>query len=570
VDLRDYVRVLRKRWRLIAICTLLAIGAAAAVTWQTTPKYQASTQLFVAARDTSSNVGNLAAGGQFTQARVQSYANIVNSPQVADAVATQLHAGLTGRQIAKEITATAPLNTVLVNVSVNDTSPQRAQAIANAVSDQFATFAANLETTPGSASSPVKVTVVKRAELPLSPVSPRKKLNLILGLLVGLAIGVGGAVLRETLDTTVKDPEQVQREMGLPMLGAIAYDPDATKRPLIVHADPRSSRSEAFRQLRTNLQFVNIDRAPRSLVISSSVPEEGKTTTATNLAIALAQSGMRVLLVEADLRRPRMADYLGIEGAVGLTSVLIGRAELADAVQHWGDDSARLDVLPSGPTPPNPSELLGSKGMAELLRELELTYDLVLIDAPPLLPVTDAAVLANVASGAVVIVRYGHTRREQLARAVESLRSVGAEVFGVVLTMTPTRGPDSYYYGYGYRYDRPASRRGKLELVTPVARGSRSSDPPATAATTTLAGTAPDAPTQPSGPASAAPPDYSASPDHLGDRAPDRPQPLPEPAPAGVSYGGPSSSPLAPQVRPAEPGHPPAGVADDPLRYFQD
>lgn len=506
MDLRDYVRVLRKRWRLVAVCTLLAIGAAAIVTWQATPVYQASTQLFVAARDTSSDVNSLNAGGQFTQQRVQSYADIVNSPEVTQAVAARLGNGLSAKQIADEISASAPLNTVLLNIDVKDTSPRRAQQIADAVSDEFATFAADLETPDGSGTSPVKVTVVKHASLPSSPVSPRKALNLALGLLVGLAIGVGGAVLRETLDTSVKDPEQLQRELDLPTLGAIAYDPDAPKRPLIVHADPKSSRAEAFRQLRTNLQFIDIDAAPRSIVLTSSIPEEGKTTTTTNLAIALAQSGTRVVLIEGDLRRPKMADYLGIEGAVGLTSVLIGRVGLEEAVQPWGPDGL-LHVLPSGPTPPNPSELLGSQGMAEIVRELEVTYDLVLIDAPPLLPVTDAAVMAAVCSGAVVVTRYGHTKREQLSRAIEALRSVGALVYGAVLTMTPLRGPDSYYYGYGYRYEEKP-KRSKTDLVTPNAPAApTTTDRPRTSVVVREAGPAPTPPlaTPPVAPAAAGP-----------------------------------------------------------------
>jgi capsular exopolysaccharide synthesis family protein len=470
MDLRDYLRVLRKRWGAVAVCMLLGIGAAAALVYETTPKYEASTQLFVAAQDTGGVATGLQSGDQFSQDRVKSYADIISSPLVTDPVAKQAGDGLSAQQVANEITADAPANTVLVNVHVTDTSARRAQALANAVSQQFVSYVAALETTPGASASPVKLTVVKRAQLPTAPVSPKTALDLVLGLLIGLAVGISVAVLRETLDRTVKDPIAVQNALELPLLGAIAFDPDARKSPLIVHAHPRSTRAEAFRQLRTNLQFVDIDNAPRSIVVTSSIPEEGKTTTTTNLAITLAQSGLRVVLVEGDLRRPRMAGYLGIEGAVGLTSVLVGRANLADAIQGWGPGGA-LGVLPSGPVPPNPSELLGSQGMVDLLRELERSYDLVLIDAPPLLPVTDAAVLSTIASGAVVIVRHGSTRIDQLARAVESLRTVDSHIYGLVFTMTPTKGPDAYYYyGESYRYE---SKTGKSDLVRPDPRTSR-------------------------------------------------------------------------------------------------
>jgi non-specific protein-tyrosine kinase len=213
--------------------------------------------------------------------------------------------------------------------------------------------------------------------------------------------------------------------------------------------------------LRTNLQFVDIDCPPRSIVVTSSIPDEGKTTTAINLSIVLAQSGVRVLLIEADLRRPKISQYLGVESAVGLTNVLVGRTELHDAVQTWGR-SGELKVLPSGPPPPNPSELLGTQGMADLIRELERDYDLVLIDAPPLLPVTDAAVIAGSASGAVMVVRHGHCRRDQLSSAVRSLHAVDATLYGVVLTMTPTKGANSGYYYYGQAHS---------DSVTEASRG---------------------------------------------------------------------------------------------------
>jgi len=349
---------------------------------------------------------------------------------------------LTPEQLAAKISATAPLDTVLINVTVTDGSPQRAQAMANAVAAQFTQFVSSIEQTDPTAAPPVKVSVVKPAGLPISPVSPQVSLNLALGLLVGLAVGVGAVVLREKLDTSIKSADDLSEHFDLKTLGVIGFDPNTPRRPLLIHDEPQSPRAETFRQLRTNLQFIDIDSAPRSIVITSSVPGEGKTTTTVTLAISLAQTGQRVIVVEGDLRHPQLASYLGLEGAVGLTSVLIGQASLDDALQPWGE--AGLQVLAGGPTPPNPSELLGSHGMHELLRTLEARADLVLLDSPPLLPVTDAAVLSTAASGAVLVIRVERTRREQVNQALNSLQAVGAPVLGAVLNMAPTRGPNAY------------------------------------------------------------------------------------------------------------------------------
>ena len=274
-------------------------------------------------------------------------------------------------------------------------------------------------------------------------------LNVALGLLIGLAIGLATAFLRNVLDTRIHSSHDVEQVTDRPILGGISLDPNAPKRPLIVHADPRNPRAESFRSLRTNLQFVNIGDRPRSYVITSSVPGEGKSTTATNLAITLSETGAKVALVDADLRLPKIAEYMGIEGAVGLTDVLIARAELADVLQKWG--RGQLYVLPSGRIPPNPSELLGSRSMAKLLETLTDTFDFVLLDTPPLLLVTDAAVLSKMTGGAILTVASGRTKKNELAGAVRALEHIGSRLVGMVITMLPTRGPDSYGYGqYGY------------------------------------------------------------------------------------------------------------------------
>jgi capsular exopolysaccharide synthesis family protein len=204
--------------------------------------------------------------------------------------------------------------------------------------------------------------------------------------------------------------------------------------------------------LRTNLQFLNVGRPVQVLVVTSSMPEEGKSTTAINLAVAFSDFGRRVLLIEGDLRRPRIASYLGLEGAVGLTNVLAGEVGLVDVLQPWGRGG--MTVIPSGTLPPNPSELLGSPAMSELVAHLRKSYDIIIIDAPPLLPVTDAAVASSLADGVVVVVRYAKTKRNQVAQSMRSLQAVEARVLGTVLNMAPSKGSQSYS-SHGHHAQEP-------------------------------------------------------------------------------------------------------------------
>ena len=226
---------------------------------------------------------------------------------------------------------------------------------------------------------------------------------------------------------------------------------------MILRDQPLAAPSEAVRRLRTNLQFIDIGHRSKSLVISSSIPGEGKSTIAINLAVSLADAGARVILVDADLRRPSIAEYLGIEGGVGLTTVLIGRAEVEDVVQPFGKTS--LDLLPSGQIPPNPSELLGSVAMADLLERLSGSYDMVLLDSPPLLPVTDGVVLSNLAGGALVVVGVDRIHRPQLQQSLESLETAGAHVFGIVMNKIARREAATYGYGSGYAAYPPKPQR---------------------------------------------------------------------------------------------------------------
>ncbi|MCU1513642.1 MAG: polysaccharide biosynthesis tyrosine autokinase [Microbacteriaceae bacterium] len=458
MELRDYLRVLRKRWMLIAILTLACVTGAAVVSILTTPTYEATTKVYVSVQN-SGAAGELAQGSSFVQQQVKSYSEVITSERVLKPVISQIGLHETVEELALDVTASAPLDTVNIEISVTRPDPQQAADLANAITAEAREQIAEISRPSNGDESPITVSVLQSATVPIEPVAPNTRLNLVLGLLVGVLLGLLTAVLIEVLDTRIRSERDVKLLTDAPILGGIAFDKTAAKRPLIVQAEPNSPRAEAFRTLRTNLQFLDVEGGPRSFVVTSSLESEGKSTTAANLAIAVAQSNTRVLVIDADLRQPKLAEYMGLEGAVGLTDVLIGRARLEDVLQPWGTQN--LVVLPAGAVPPNPSELLGSHAMAELLRQVERAFDMVIIDAPPLLPVTDGALLAKQSRGALLVVAAGRSRRAELDAAIATLQNVNARLSGIVLTMLPTRGPEAYGYGrYGYGHGRTYGAEG--------------------------------------------------------------------------------------------------------------
>ncbi|WP_330339898.1 polysaccharide biosynthesis tyrosine autokinase [Streptomyces sp. NBC_00557] len=465
MDLHQFLKALARRWPTVVVCLVLAVGAAVAATGLSTPVYEARTQLFVATR-TGDDSAQLNQGQSFSQARVQSYAAIVTTRQVTEPVIKELGLRTTPEELAARITATAPINTVLIDIAVRDAVPERAARIANAVAERFSAVVERLETpkrTPArhgktradsdTATSPVSLGITQEAVAPSGPVSPRPLLNLSAGLLGGLLLGAGAVALRETLDTTLKTSESLSEFTALPALGTIPYDRNAPRRPLVT-TDVRSRRAEAFRKLRTNLQFSQVDDRPRIIVVTSSVPGEGKTNTAVNLALSLAEAGISTCLVDGDLRRPCVAAAFGLVQDAGLTTVLIGQARIEDVMQQA---EGRLSVLTSGALPPNPTELLASGRMEEVLRELADTYEVVIVDTAPLLPVADTVGLASLAQGALLVVRAGRTSRDQVRAAAASLDRVGVRVLGTVFSMAPAPKGDRYS-AYGPYGELPAPR----------------------------------------------------------------------------------------------------------------
>lgn len=453
MELRDYLRIFRRHWIVIIAAALAGILVGGTASVLTKPTYMAETQLFVAIQS-SGSVQELQQGNTFSQARVQSYVKTVNSPIVLQPALDSLGLSTSVEDLSSRVKASTDLNTVLINISVADTSPAQAASIAEAIANSLVKAVDSLERPKNGGTSPVSLSIIKPAKAPAEPSAPNTKLNLLLGVLIGLALGVAFAVLRGTLDSRIRGEADLRHVTDAPLLGGIAFDQDATRKPLLTQAAPQSPRAESFRQLRTNLQFANVSGKAKTVLLTSSVPGEGKSTTATNLAIALAQAGQTVCLIDADLRRPMVDQYLGIDRSVGLTTALVGEADVNDLLQPWGEDA--LYVLASGQIPPNPSELLGSDAMKLLIMQLEEAFDTVVIDAPPLLPVTDAAVLSQHVGGVVLVIGSQKLRQQDLQKSLRALEMVGAAVLGVVLNRLPTKGPDAYSYSY-YSNDSPTS-----------------------------------------------------------------------------------------------------------------
>ena len=299
------------------------------------------------------------------------------------------------------------------------------------------------------------IRIIDRAEIPKAPVKPKKRQNILLAAILGLALGVGMAFLLEYLDNTIKLPEEIRRHLDIPFLGlvpAIDFDPARAglNGELISIHSPRSTASESFRGIRTGILFSSADDPPRVLLITSAVPAEGKTICAANLAVIMAQAGSRVLLLDCDMRRPRIHRLFGISRDAGMSSALIGESRLREAIVSTVINN--LDILPVGQIPPNPSELLGSKKMMQIIADtLKEGYERIIIDSPPVVAVTDAVVLSSISDGTLLIVRAGETPRQMMQNAVQQLKSVNANILGAVLNGIRA-GRDNYYYKY-YYYD---------------------------------------------------------------------------------------------------------------------
>ena len=496
-SLRDRLRVLRHRWPIVALAIGSTAAATLAVSLLTTPTYEASAELLLQPRSTESlfdpDTGQRIDPNRLVQTEIQ----VLRSEPVRERVAVAL--GLDPDDVPS-VSGRSVGQTDVVEVSVRNTDPQTARVVANVyanayidfrrtqavddllkaneqirtrinelqtqinslpegdpqrdrLSDQLAAFRQQFdELEVAGALRTGGAQLVRAAETPEDPVEPTTARNSRVGARPRRHARHRAALLVDHLDDTVKSREDLAEIIGeLPVMAIIPETEHPAGTP-VTQATTQQPATEAYRTLRTSLQFLSLDRPLRVLQVVSALPGEGKTTTVANLAVVLARNGQRVVAVDTDLRRPQMAEEFSVVTSVGLTQVLLGTATLDGALRPVSGEPD-LHLLPSGPPPPNPSELLGSQPFRDLVNQLAIRFDVVVLDSAPVLPVSDALVLTAVADGVIFIVQANKTSARQVRRGLEQLAQAHAPVLGVVLNRGDVE--TSYAYDYRYRYGRP-------------------------------------------------------------------------------------------------------------------
>ena len=443
----------------------IVVGAAAGFGYASLqPKvYAASSSGYVTVGE--SGTVDVLSGSTAAKERARSYAAIVSSEAVAQKIKQNTpELSLSTGQIRSSLTATAGDNAALITVSAQASSPKNAQLLANSALQATADYIKEIEQNPGNAqalvngdsnaaatppanSNTVRVIPLNNASVNPPLVSPNYQQNTLIGAVIGLVVVYTAIFLRRALDQRIRTRDDATKATGASILGVLPVSEDLNEENIVNGDTDDHIAQESIRQLRTNLRFVNVDTPPRSFIVTSAVPGEGKSTVSLSLARSLADAGSPVILIDADLRRPTVAKKLKLDAKVGLTQVLAGQVEIANAVHQLGDSN--LFVLPAGRIPPNPSELLGSDKMRQLIKELSEEF-IVVVDVPPLLPVTDASLLSHSVDGVILVGSIGRSHREQMTEASSILKKVNANLFGLVLNRAPRKGLGNSYYGFGY------------------------------------------------------------------------------------------------------------------------
>jgi len=457
IDIREILIVLLKRWYLIAICFILATGSSFAITkFYLKPVYRAQTTLFLGKE--SDKVASLSiADIQVNNQLVSDYRELLKSNLVAESIEKKL--GVSAAKFKRSVNVQTVKDSRIFSISYEDTDPKLAADVVNELALVIKQLASDVIQVKN-------VSIIDAAKVPERPVGPSAKKNVGIAGILGLALAAGLIYLLEIMDYTFKKPEDVERQMELTVIGAVPKfeggkrgknekkDSKENERDylknLITKNDPKAPASEAFREIRTNLHYKSVDKELKTIVITSPALGDGKTVTAVNMAVTLAKSGKKVLLIDSDLRKPKVHLYFGIPNEKGLTNIIKGDIEDKDINVLELKDIPNLSVITSGPIPPNPAEILSSNKMQNLLEDLRGNYDFILLDTPPVGQVTDAAILAGIADGTIMVFACSQTRIDMAKRAKKALESVGSNILGTVLTKLDIGR--ARYYSYNYEY----------------------------------------------------------------------------------------------------------------------
>lgn len=445
----DFVAFIRRNWLVLVAAVALGLLVMAAYSFVTPKVYESRSAGFVIASNDGSSADAIS-GAQTAIARANAYLPLISSSAVYDKVEADPAANPGGEPLRGRLAASVAPGSTLIEVTASAPTPENAVALANGALAALAEVITEIETQTTADSIPQITVVPLEDAVPSStPTSPNWTTNLLIGAVAGLVLGFAFAFLRRALDIRVRTADDLTELFGVGVLGRIPKAGKGKSGKKKSDAGVDEITSEAFRALRTSLRFSSVDQVTRSIVITSANQAEGKSTIAAGLARVTAESGQPTILVDADLRRPAVTRMLGIDGAVGLSEVLSKQISVADAIRPTG--TANLFALPSGRIPPNPSEMLGSAALRELIAELSETY-FVIVDAPPVLPVTDASIVGTVVDGIVFVVASGRTRRPEVTAARRILHQVHGRALGTVLNMVTAKDGDSGYYYY-YRRD---------------------------------------------------------------------------------------------------------------------
>lgn len=441
MTLHDYLAALRAHWILLIALFLLGSASAYAYAQSMQPIYRSQTQVIVIPARGDSTM-ELVQGASYVQGVVQTYTILAASPTVLQPVIDNLGLDESVHRLAQRMTVDVPLDTVVINIGVEDVNPESARKTADEIAHQLSLSVAKVSPLGENDEPALRIETITPARVPTVPISPNTRNFVAVGAASGLTIAAAIAVIRRQFLQRVSTMQSLS-DFDVPVLGEIPATTEGRSIAQSVRMDPDARISEAVRKISANLQFLNLDTPRSALMIASGSSAEGKTSVSLGLAMSLAEAGKSVAYIEADMRRPGAASYTRLDNSVGLTAVLLGEVSFEDAVQRWG--RGNLDIMTCGALPPNPGRLLASGELRAVIEEARARYDHVIVDSAPVLSVSDALWLSELVDGSIVVVRSRRTKVADTRRVIATLEATPTPVLGIIVNGIRGKVHSPYY-----------------------------------------------------------------------------------------------------------------------------